>query len=178
MRQGKNMFGALAALGLIVGGAVAAWVAYTPDYPPRPGFTLPDLSGAPRNIAEFDGQVLVLNFWATWCVPCREEIPMLIQAQRDYADDRLQIIGIAVDKREAASTFADEYGINYPILADARDAARVQDAYTAENDPAGLLPYTVVVDRQGRIRTQVAGKLNRARLDDLVVPLLDEAAKP
>lgn len=178
MRQSKTLFATLTALGLIAGGAMAAFVLRTPDYPRRPGFVLPDLSGTPRDIAEFDGDVLVLNFWATWCVPCRKEIPMLIEAQADYADDGLQIIGIAVDTRAAAAAFAEEHGINYPVLADPRDAARVQDAYTARNDPAAVLPYTVVIDRRGRIRAQVAGKLNRARLEDLVLPLLDNAVAP
>lgn len=172
MQLRKSVLCALALLGLIAGAAVAALVLRAPDYPARPGFVLPDLSGTPRDIAEFDGQVLVLNFWATWCVPCRKEIPMLIEAQADYADAGLQIIGIAVDTRAAAGAFAKKYGINYPVLADPRDAARVQDAYTAESDPAAVLPYTVVVDRKGRIRAQIAGKLDRARFDDLVLPLL------
>lgn len=173
MRLKKPAVGALALVGLVAGGAVAAFFLHPPDYPPRPGFVLPDLSGTPRDIAEFDGQILVLNFWATWCVPCRKEIPMLIEAQADYAEEGVQIIGIAADTRAAAAAFAKKYGINYTILADPRDAARVQDAYTAEGDPAAVLPYTVVVDRKGRIRAQIAGKLNRARFDDLVAPLLD-----
>lgn len=158
---------------VVIAIAVAAYAVYTPDYRMRPAFTLPDLSGTPRHISEFDGQVLVLNFWATWCAPCREEIPMLIEAQAELGDRGLQIIGIAVDRREAAAAFAKRYGINYPVLADLHKTARVQDMYTQPGDPAAVLPYTVIVDRRGRIRASVAGKLDRQQLEALVFPLLE-----
>lgn len=161
-------------LGLVVA-SVGAYVWHTPSYPPRPAFTLPDLSGTPRPISSFDGQVLLLNFWATWCVPCRKEIPMLIEAQSDLGDQGLQIIGIAVDTRAATAQFAQRYGINYPVLVDRHKAARVQDMYTQPGDPAAVLPYTVIIDPRGRIRASVAGRLDRARLNALVKPLLDAA---
>lgn len=160
---------------LLAGGG--AYMLYTPNYVMRPAFTLPDLSDTPRAIATFDGQVLVLNFWATWCIPCRKEIPMLIEAQADLGDQGLQIIGIAVDTRAAAAAFAQRYGINYPVLADRRKAARVQDMYTQPGDPAAVLPYTVIIDARGRIRASVAGRLTRERLNALVKPLLAAAHK-
>lgn len=156
---------------VVVAGATAHMLA-TPDYVQRPAFTLPDLDGTPRSIAEFDGQVLVVNFWATWCLPCRKEIPMLIRTQARLGDQGLQIIGVAVDQRAAAAAFAQRYGINYPVLADLHQAARVQDIYTQPDDPAAVLPYTVIVDRQGRIRASVAGRLEQQQLLTLVKPLL------
>lgn len=175
MRLKKPARNILILLILVAAGA-SAYAVLTPDYRMRPEFTLPDLSGTPRHISEFDGQVLVINFWATWCIPCREEIPMLIEAQADLGDEGLQVIGIAVDKRKAAAAFAKRYGINYPVLVDLQKAARVQDAYTQPGDPQAVLPYTVIVDRRGRIRASVAGKLNRKQLEALVQPLL--AAHP
>lgn len=97
---------------------------------------------------------------------------MLIEAQADLGDRGLQIIGIAVDRRQAAAAFAERYGINYPVLADLHKAAKVQDMYTQPGDPAAVLPYTVIVDRRGRIRASVAGKLTREQLETLVLPLL------
>lgn len=138
----------------------------------RPAFTLPDLNGRPRSISEFDGKVLLINFWATWCVPCRKEIPMLIEAQKQLGPAGLQVIGIAIDKRKPVAGFARHYGINYPVLVDMHKAARIQDRYTQPGDPAAVLPYTVIVDRSGHIRASIAGRLKRTQLDALVQPLL------
>lgn len=173
MRLNKPVRDILLLLLAVAIGGVAWWL-YTPSYPQRPAFTLRDLDGTPRAIAEFDGQVVVLNFWATWCIPCREEIPMLIEAQADLGDAGLQVVGIAVDKRAPTAAFAKRYGINYPVLVDLNKAARIQDRYARLTDArAAVLPFTVIIDRQGRVRARVAGKLNRARLESLVRPLLD-----
>ncbi len=146
---------------------------YAHSAPQQPGFTLKDLHGAPLSAADFKGKVLLINFWATWCRPCRAEIPMLIAAQKAYGRRGLQIIGIAIDRRTAVRRFTKRFGIDYPVLADPTQGAKVQDAYAAGGDaPAGVLPYTAVVDRQGHIKARIAGALTRARLDKLVKPLL------
>ncbi|HLQ86292.1 MAG TPA: TlpA disulfide reductase family protein [Salinisphaeraceae bacterium] len=156
---------------IAIGGLV--YYSLAPTYPQRPDFTLPDLDGETRAITDFDGKVVVLNFWATWCIPCREEIPMLIEAQDDLGAAGLQIIGIAVDQRQPTAQFAHEYAINYPVLVDLSKAARVQDRYTKKGSPAAAsLPFTAIIDRQGRIRARVPGKLDRAQFDKLVKPLL------
>lgn len=177
MRLTKPVRDILILLVIIAAGGIAYWV-YTPNYPQRPAFTLTDLTGTPRAISEFDGKVLLLNFWATWCVPCRKEIPMLIEAQADLGDAGLQIIGIAIDRPKPTAVFAKRYNINYPVLVDRTKAARIQDRFTTlTGAPAALLPYSVVIDRHGRIRTDIIGKLSRARLEDLVLPLLGNHAK-
>ncbi|MES1941915.1 thioredoxin [Salinisphaera sp. T5B8] len=165
--------GLLAAV--VVAGVFVYWNSAN-EKPYRPDFTLADLDGEPHAIADYDGQVVVLNFWASWCKPCREEVPMLIDAQREYADQGLQIIGIAVDKPEAAAEFAKRYDINYPVLADATEGARIQDRYTAEGAPAGVLPFTAIIDRNGKVVARIAGALNHARLSDIVQPLLEKSA--
>ena len=168
MSRGARIVAGLLVLAAVLGGGVLAYRWAAPAQPPRPDFTLPGLDGEPRSVSEFDGDVLVLNFWATWCAPCRREIPMLVEAQDDYGDDGLTIVGIAVDTRGAAADFAREYEIDYPVLVDPTEAARVQDRYTGADTPAGVLPYTVVVNRSGRIVARVAGELTRAHLDRLV----------
>ena len=133
-----------------------------------PEFALPDAQGQTQPSQQWQGQVRVLNFWATWCAPCRKEIPMLVQAQRDYADADLQIIGLAIDDADAVRRFADQYGINYPLLVEANAVARLQDQLRAGNG----LPATVIVDRDGRIRERARGELDREQLDALVEPWL------
>lgn len=93
---------------------------------------------------------------------------MLVAAQRDYRDDGLQILGLALDGSEPVRRFAAEYGINYPVLADAAGVARVQDAFGGGTG----LPMTVIVDREGFIRERVPGALTRERLDRLLAPYL------
>lgn len=176
MRLKKPVRDLLILFVVVAAGGIGYWW-YTPNYPQRPAFTMTDLDGTSRSISEFDGQVVLLNFWATWCIPCRQEIPMLIQAQTDLGAAGLQIIGIAIDKRQPTAAFARRYGINYPILVSQAQGARLQDTITTlTGAPAALLPYSVVIDRQGRIRADIAGKLNRVRLNDLVLPLLGTAS--
>lgn len=174
-RGQQTALGVLVLLLAIGGGAFVYWQAgETPT--PRPGFTLADLDGQPHSIADYDGAVVVINFWASWCKPCREEIPMLVQAQRDWADQGFQVLGIAVDTPEAARAFAKDYEINYPVLANPIEGARIQDQYTGQGTPAGVLPYTAVVARDGTIAARVAGALSRTRLAQIVTPLLEKDA--
>jgi len=81
-----------------------------------PAFQYPDLDGALRSSAAWREQILVLNFWATWCPPCRKETPLFVELQEQYQADQVQFVGIAVDDPEQVRTFADTYGVNYPIL--------------------------------------------------------------
>ena len=171
----RNMLGFAVIALLLGGGAIAYWQA-ADDTPRRPDFSLTDLDGQTHAIGDYDGQVVVLNFWASWCKPCREEVPMLIDAQNQWGDEGLQILGVAVDTPDAAGAFAADYAINYPVLADATEGARVQDRYTAEGAPAGVLPYTAVIDRNGRVVARIAGALNHRKLADIVQPLLENEA--
>jgi len=134
---------------------------------PRPDFSLPDLDGFPREIGEWQGRVLVLNFWASWCQPCRREMPAFVRLQQAYGEQGVQFIGIALDERPAVRAFLEELEttINYPILLGGDDAIEIAKAYGNE---LGVLPYTVVVDRQGRIAHIQYGEMNEAQTEKLI----------
>ncbi|MBA1147719.1 TlpA family protein disulfide reductase [Ectothiorhodospiraceae bacterium WFHF3C12] len=147
------------------------WVEDTATEGPgmRPAFSLPDLSGEARAIAEWDGQVLVVNFWATWCPPCVEEIPELVDVQSRFGQKGAQVIGVALDERENIEGFLREVPVNYPVLHGATRAFRVLDAYGNER---GTLPYTVVVGRDGEIHHRLPRPTDAKELGRLIEPLL------
>ena len=135
----------------------------------RPEFTLGSTSGKRLSATDLDGRVVLLNFWATWCVPCRAEMPMLAEIHETYAAREFSVIGIALDDVRQARDFATELGIGYPILVGAADVMATGLAY---GNQAGLLPYSVLVDRGGIVRWTHLGELERldlvARLEDLL----------
>ena len=135
----------------------------------RPEFSLPDLSGRRHSIDEWDGRVVALNFWATWCPPCLKEIPQLISLQSEYGDRGLQIIGIALQKPAAVADFAREHGMNYPVLAGEGAVVRVAEDY---GNTIGALPYTVVIDRRGRIAYARPGPVTVEKMKKIIRPLL------
>lgn len=136
----------------------------------RPDFAVTDIHGDVRQMSEWDGKLVLLNFWATWCAPCRKEIPLLIQAQNEYGDQGLQIVGLAVDEPQPVRQFAEKYGINYPLLVDAMKVVKIQDALQGG---AGL-PVSILIDRQGRVRERVVGEMDQARLEQLLAPYLEK----
>lgn len=160
---------AAGALALAAGVGLAWWWTNA-DFSPLPAFALQDTSGDLRHAREWRGQVLVLNFWATWCKPCRKEVPLLVRAQKEMGDQGLQVVGLAIDEVAAVRRFAQQYDINYPLLVDAMGVVKLQDALGG--GPG--IPYTVVVDRRGRIRHQVVGVIEQGQLEAMVGPLLDE----
>jgi len=117
---------------------------------PRPAFTLPDLDGNPRSTSEWDGKMLVINFWASWCTPCLREMPAFIRLQQHYGDQGVQFIGVALDDARDVNAFLDklEPRINYPILLGDGDTFETPIAY---GNQYGILPHTVIVDRTGKI---------------------------
>lgn len=142
----------------------------------RPDFRLPDQHGRLRDVAEWNGRVLMINFWASWCIPCRREIPEFIALQRDREADGLQIVGIALDEQAQIDRFLDGIGVvlNYPSLVSS-DLAGI-DLARAYGNSIGILPYTVVVDRNGRIVFAQFGEISRDRAEREILPLLDPAA--
>jgi peroxiredoxin len=135
----------------------------------RPEFSLPDLGGVMHDIGEWDGRVLVLNFWATWCPPCREEIPQFVRLQRQYRERGLQFIGIALQPGDEVGGFVQELGMNYPVLAGEQEVVDIAQAY---GNHVGALPYTVVIGRDGRVRRLHMGPIKGAELERLITPLL------
>jgi thiol-disulfide isomerase/thioredoxin len=127
-----------------------------------PQFQLADRTGQLRSLADWQGKALIVNFWATWCAPCRREIPLLRQLARDHAAEGFQVIGIAVDFRDKVLAYADEMQIDYPLLIGEQEALDAAAAFGVE---AVGLPFTVFSDRQGRIVTSHLGELTAAEAD-------------
>ena len=127
-------------------------------------FKLPDLDGVERDFSEWDGQHRILNFWATWCAPCRREIPLLKLFQDQHGADGIQVIGIAVEFPEPVIAYAKKAEFNYPILVGEQDAMAV-----AESSGISFvgLPFTMIVTRDGELLSAHMGEIHQAYLDDV-----------
>jgi thiol-disulfide isomerase/thioredoxin len=136
------------------------------------GLVLPDLQGQQQALSQWRGKVLVVNFWATWCAPCREEMPEFVAAQARDGPKGVQFVGIAVDAPDKVRTFAQEVKLNYPALIGGYGA--IELSKTLGNELAAL-PFTIIVDRQGRVAHTQLGPLKRATLDGLLTRLLPQA---
>lgn len=131
--------------------------------------SFPDLAAIRQPLSRWRGRVLVVNFWATWCPPCREEIPGFVKLQSKYGAQGLQFVGIAIDEKAKVQAFVDEIGVNYPILVGDLEAVALSQA---SGNRLGGLPYTVIVDRSGKIVATELGGLTEAKLEALLKPLL------
>lgn len=127
----------------------------------RPDLEFRDLDGRPHQLSEWDGKLLLLNFWATWCTPCLKEIPLLVQAQREYGPRGLQIVGLALDQRAPVEAFRTRLGINYPIMLGEMDIIAAMDAL---GDELGAFPFSVLIAPDGRILERASGDLSRDEL--------------
>lgn len=133
----------------------------------RPGFRHGNLDGAWVEADDFDGQPMLVNFWATWCAPCRREMPLL-QETAEERDD-LTVVGIAIDNPAAVRDFVENLGITYPILVGEGDVMNTQRLW---GNAAGALPYTVLVDEGGTIRWQHMGEVTRDELAEVLAEFL------
>lgn len=135
----------------------------------RPDFIHSDLQGNPVSVARYDGQVVLLNFWATWCAPCVEEMPMLSEIHENNRSRGFVVIGIALDEPGRAAAFAGELGVSYPILVGEADVVMTGRRY---GNASGMLPYSVLIDTEGVIRWTYLGALEASdlvsRVDRLV----------
>ena len=134
------------------------------DVTPYPSFTLPDMTGNPRDFSEWQGKQRVVNFWATWCAPCRREIPLLKSFQEQHAANGIQVLGIAVDFPEEVAAYADSAGFNYPVLVG-------QDEAMAFAESSGIefigMPFTMFVSADGEYLSAYIGELHQEHLDRL-----------
>ncbi len=134
-----------------------------------PDFTLPDLKGKEVQLSSFKGKAVVIDFWATWCEPCKIEMPWLVDLQTKYGAEGLQILGVAMDDADEPTiqAFAHKMGVNYPVL---KGTEAVADLY------GGLdgLPATFFVDRSGKIVDVAVGLTNQSVLEDSIKRSLEQ----
>ncbi|MCL6565904.1 MAG: TlpA family protein disulfide reductase [Acidobacteriia bacterium] len=155
--------------------AVAISAAAAPQKEAAAELSLQSLDGEARSLAAYRGQVVVLNFWATWCKPCREEMPLLEKIHREYTDRGVVVIGASVDAQATEARiapFVHEHGLTFPIWKGAR-LSQVE-AFVGEQ----ALPATVLLDRQGRIRRRWLGVVREAELRARLEELLAADAAP
>jgi len=154
----KKFAAALGVLTVLAVGA-AACAGAREESKPAPEFSLKDLQGIDLSLSSYKGKVLVLNFWATWCPPCRAEIPDFIEAYRELKDRGLEILGLSVDNLSAAALreWAQKAGMNYPI-------AMATEKIITDYQPGDFIPTTIIIDRGGRIRYRQSSMMDKESL--------------
>jgi thiol-disulfide isomerase/thioredoxin len=175
----RGLIVAVAVVALAIGMHVArdgwTWAPDTKAAEALLAVELPDTAGKLQRLDQWRGRVLVVNFWATWCVPCREEMPQFIKAQAADGAKGLQFVGIAVDSADKVHRFADELGVNYPTLIGGMGA--IELSRNLGNDLMAL-PFTIIVDRKGRVVHTQLGPLKDDKLQAIVKPLLADSGTP
>lgn len=131
--------------------------------------TLPDSAGQPQNLAQWRGKVVVANFWATWCPPCRTEIPDFAEVSRAMAAKPVQFVGISIDSVDRVRSFDDEFDVPYPLLIAGPDVLKLAAGF---GNSAQALPFTVIIDRAGQVRHIKLGTLNGSELEGKIRALL------
>jgi thiol-disulfide isomerase/thioredoxin len=172
---------AVAVLGAVLGLLAGGFYRQAPEVAAPPGVSvlrkgdlradpaLADLEGQPRRLGEWDGRLVLVNFWATWCGPCRDEMPLLDHSGAVFADKGLQVVGIAIDDVDAVREFLKDSPVRYPIL---MDAANGVDPSLIFGDTRQVLPFSVLIGRDGRIVDQRAGSFSQTSLAAWLQPHL------
>ncbi len=128
-----------------------------------------DLSARPRRLSEWQGRSLLCNFWATWCGPCREELPLLDAAQTQHASNGLQVVGIGIDSAANIREYVKVVQVSFPLLVGEFQAISLMRRL---GNRSGGLPFTAVLDRAGRLRHRKLGAYSAAELDTEIGALL------
>ena len=133
----------------------------------RPEFALKDINGSTVRLRSYRGKVVLINFWATWCPPCRADMPDLVRLQRQYAKQGLQIIGITYppEEKNRVRRFARSLKVNYPIIL---GTSQIKARFSSEE----TLPLTVVIDRDGKVNDIISGILLHEEFEQKIKPLL------
>ena len=130
-----------------------------------PDFSLPLVQGGKLNLADYKGKLVLLNFWASWCPPCRAEIPGFIKTQNTYKDRPFTFLGVAIENRQDAERYAKEIGINYPVSFGMEQSLEVAEKY---GNPDGGLPYSVLISPTQKILTVHSGFLSEDKLKEMI----------
>ena len=167
---------AVAVIFALAGAGFAAWRAAGPGagsssagdsgVPALMALQLPDAQGRMVDIAGYRGRTLVVNFWATWCAPCIEEMPQLSELNVELAASNARIVGIGIDTAANIGDFARKNQISYPLLVAGGSGLELLNRL---GDSAGALPFTLVIDARGRVIQRITGRFDRVKLRDLIL---------
>jgi len=130
-----------------------------------PDFTLPTLTNDMLTLSDYQGKLVILNFWASWCPPCRTEIPGFIKTQKKYQSRNIAFIGVAIEAKEDVELYAKEVSFNYPITYGEEESYKVSGLY---GNPDGLLPYTIVISPEQKILDVFNGFVSEETLEDVI----------
>ena len=172
MQKSFVRWAAVAAVALV---ALAIGMYFSPGVPRESpatgllGLALPDIDGREQRLEQWKGKVLVVNFWATWCEPCREEMPEFVKAQAALGAKGLQFVGIAIDQPDKIRRFSQDLKLNYPSLVGGYGALEVSKSF---GNTIMALPFTLIIDREGQVAYTQLGPLKPGKLDAIVRKLL------
>jgi peroxiredoxin len=170
---GLIVLGVVAAVSLLKPGSLSTEFSVTPSTVnfPAPELILNDLSGEKVSISDYSPQIVLINNWATWCPPCREEMPTLLKYYKEHIEDGFTLVGInAGDPPDDVAKFVDEYGLTFPILLDPNSKSLIN--FHNEN-----LPSSYVIDRDGKVVLAWTGPISHAMLEKYVTPLLGQSSE-
>jgi thiol-disulfide isomerase/thioredoxin len=136
-----------------------------------PDFSFPDIDGVSRHNKEWKGNVLIVNFWATWCPPCREEMPLFVELQNRYGEKKVQFVAIAIDEPNLVRDFHDVYGLNFPTLIGGVEAIKLANTLGNRFDS---LPFTAIFDPNGKSHFIQAGQVTKKTLLKEIETLLKD----
>ncbi|MEE9309524.1 MAG: TlpA disulfide reductase family protein [Cocleimonas sp.] len=130
-----------------------------------PDFTLPSAAGGEIKLTDYKNKLVLLNFWASWCPPCRAEIPGFIKIQKEYKNKGFTILGAAIEDKTSVNRYVNDIKMNYPTAYGVEEVHKVAAAY---GDPDGALPYSVLISKDQKILAVFAGFLSEAKLKELI----------
>jgi len=143
---------------------------FAQEDPPKdaPDFTLTDLDGNTISLSDLEGEVVFLNFWATWCTPCKKEMPYFNEAFETYKDNGVNIIGISIDRSEKiVKKFLEKKELVYPV-------AMGSQKFLRDYGIARVVPVTVIIDKKGKLRYKVIGEMEKEEIEKYIQELINE----
>lgn len=150
----------------LLGSLISAW-RYMPAKPDSPAVAnlfahkMEDVAQRTHSLASFQGKILIINFWATWCAPCVEEMPELVELQNEFDTAKLQVLGLSIDSPSNVRTFAEKYKITYPLLLAGMTGSELSRGF---GNQTGGLPFTVLITPSGAVQKTYLGRLNMTEL--------------